>query len=78
MAKFPTTARRFVALALALLLLHLPASAGVVVYRGTQGLTLTGTDGVYYDNTQGLTMTGTDALLGLSSTASASGPRATA
>ncbi|HEX6622863.1 MAG TPA: S8 family serine peptidase [Pyrinomonadaceae bacterium] len=66
MAQLPTTARRFVALALALLLLHLPASAGVVVYRGTQGLTLTGTDGVYYDNTQGLTMTGTDALLGLS------------
>src|SRR5687768_2812245 len=67
MAKLPTTARRTVALALALLLLcQSPALAGIVVYRGTQGLTMSGADGVYYDNTAGLTMSGADGLLGLS------------
>jgi serine protease AprX len=65
-AKLPTQARRRLALTLVVLLCHLPANAGVIIHRGTQGLTMTGTDGVYYDDPAGLTMTGTDGLLGFS------------
>ena len=53
--------RQAIALALAVALCSLPASAGIVV-TGTQGLTMTGADGIYYDNVSGLTMTGADAL----------------
>ncbi|MFL6256272.1 MAG: S8 family serine peptidase [Pyrinomonadaceae bacterium] len=53
--------RRAIALALAVALCSLPASAGIVV-RGTQGLSMTGADGIYYDNVSGLSMTGADAL----------------
>ncbi|HVF56166.1 MAG TPA: S8 family serine peptidase [Pyrinomonadaceae bacterium] len=51
-------------LALVCLLCGIPASAGIIV-RGTQGLTMTGADGIYYDNVSGLTMTGADSLLGV-------------
>src|SRR5215208_4029172 len=53
--------RRAVSLALVVALCSLPALAGIVV-TGTQGLTMTGADGIYYDNVSGLTMTGADAL----------------
>src|SRR5215207_3108123 len=53
--------RQAIALALAVALCSLPASAGIVV-TGTQGLTMTGADGIYYDNVSGLSMTGADAL----------------
>jgi serine protease AprX len=54
--------RQATALALAVLLCALPASAGIRVVA-TQGLVMTGADGVYYDNVSGLTMTGADGLL---------------
>jgi serine protease AprX len=60
----PRRLRQAVCLWLALVLAALPVSAGVRV-QGTQGLTMTGVDGIYYDNTSGLTMTGVDGLLGL-------------
>src|SRR5215203_140988 len=53
--------RRAIALALVTVLCSLPASAGIIIH-GTQGLTMTGADGIYYDNISGLTMTGADAL----------------
>src|SRR5215207_7254073 len=53
--------RRATALALVVALCALPASAGIIV-TGTQGLTMTGADGIYYDNVSGLTMTGADGL----------------
>src|SRR5918993_5289118 len=53
--------RRATALVMVVVLCSLPASAGIVI-RGTQGLTMTGADGIYYDNVSGLTMTGADAL----------------
>ncbi|MDT7689193.1 MAG: serine protease AprX [Acidobacteriota bacterium] len=58
----PDSLRRATALALVIILCALPASAGVRV-QGTQGLTMTGADGIYYDNISGLTMTGADGLL---------------
>src|SRR5215208_1503123 len=63
MVRTPTrnSLRQAVALALAVALCSLPASAGIVV-RGTQGLSMTGADGIYYDNVSGLSMTGADAL----------------
>ncbi len=60
----PGRLRQALCLSLALLLTALPASAGIRV-QGTQGLTMTGVDGIYYDNTSGLTMTGVDGFLGL-------------
>jgi serine protease AprX len=61
--KTPHALRRAAALSLVVALLcPLPAAAGIVV-RGTQGLFLTGADGVYYDNVSGVTMTGADGLL---------------
>jgi serine protease AprX len=63
-SRAPHTLRRSVALALVVWLAALPAHAGVVI-RGTQGVTLTGIDGVYYDNTAGVTLTGIDGFLGL-------------
>ncbi len=65
MAHIPTKAKRRASLALVLLLCQLHVSAGIIIHRGTQGLTMTGADGIYYDNTSGLTMTGADGLLGL-------------
>src|SRR5687767_8865123 len=65
MVRFVSTQslRRAAALAMVVALLcPLHAFAGVVI-RGTQGLTMTGADGVYYDNVSGLTMTGADNLL---------------
>src|SRR5829696_5340831 len=53
--------RRAVSLALVVALCSLPALAGIVV-TGTQGLTMTGADGIYYDNVSGLNLTGADAL----------------
>jgi serine protease AprX len=59
----PTKAlRRTTAVALALLLCALPATAGLRI-SSTQGLITTGVDGVYYDNVSGVTMTGADGLL---------------
>jgi serine protease AprX len=58
----PVYLRRVAALALSVILSALPASAGVRIV-GTQGLTMTGADGIYYDNVSGLTMTGADNLL---------------
>jgi serine protease AprX len=49
-------------LALALLLCSLPASAGLRI-SSTQGLVMTGADGVYYDNVAGMNLSGTDGLL---------------
>jgi serine protease AprX len=60
----PRPLRQAACLWLALVLAALPVSAGIRV-QGTQGLTMTGVDGIYYDNTSGLTMTGVDGLLGL-------------
>jgi serine protease AprX len=53
--------RRAVALALVVALCSLPAHAGLIIH-GTQGLSLTGADGIYYDNVSGLSLTGADAL----------------
>jgi serine protease AprX len=60
-AAAPKYLRQATALALSILLAALNAQAGVVV-RGTQGVTMTGADGIYYDNTSGVTMTGADSL----------------
>ena len=56
------TVRRAAALALALLLCAPQAFAGILIVP-TQGLVMTGADGVYYDNVSGLVMTGADGLL---------------
>ena len=64
-SRAPHSLRRSVSCALIVLLAALPAQAGVVI-RGTQGVTMTGADGVYYDSTAGVTMTGADDVLGLS------------
>ena len=53
--------RRAVSLALVFALCASSASAGIVI-QGTQGLNLTGADGIYYDNASGLNLTGADAL----------------
>src|ERR1044071_10065346 len=58
----PVCLRRATALALSVVLCAMPVSAGVRIV-GTQGLTMTGADGIYYDNVSGLTMTGADNLL---------------
>src|SRR5437588_19155 len=58
----PTRLRQATALAIALFVCALPATAGIRI-SSTQGLTMTGTDGIYFDNVAGLTMTGTDGLL---------------
>ncbi|MBC7929755.1 MAG: S8 family serine peptidase, partial [Rubrivivax sp.] len=58
-ASAPTKFRQATALALSILLAATGAQAGVIV-RGTQGVTMTGADGIYYDNTSGVTMTGAD------------------
>ncbi|HEX8291988.1 MAG TPA: S8 family serine peptidase, partial [Pyrinomonadaceae bacterium] len=52
------------ALALAVILGASPVLGGILV-RGTEGITMTGADGVYYENLNGITMTGADGLLGL-------------
>ena len=63
--KLSNSARKALALALVVLLLCAgPVAAGVLV-RGTEGITITGTDGIYYENLSGITVTGTDGLLGL-------------
>ncbi|HST53273.1 MAG TPA: S8 family serine peptidase [Pyrinomonadaceae bacterium] len=58
----PTRLRQAIAVAIALLLCALPATAGIRISR-TQGLTQTGADGIYYDGVAGLTATGADGLL---------------
>jgi serine protease AprX len=60
----PNTPHRALAVALAVLLCALPATAGLHVQR-TQGVTMTGVDGVTMTGVDGVTMTGVDALLGL-------------
>ncbi len=60
--KAPKNLRQAAAVALAVLLCALPATAGLRI-SSTQGLITTGTDGVYYDNVSGVTMTGADGLL---------------
>ncbi len=56
--------RQLTALALACLLAASQATAGVLV-RGTQGIMMTGIDGVTFDQTSGVTVSGVDSLLGL-------------
>ncbi len=58
----PPSLRRATALLLVVVLTAAPAFAGLRV-QGTQGLVMTGADGVYYDNTSGLVMTGADGFL---------------
>jgi serine protease AprX len=60
-ASSPNSLRRAAATALALLLCALPARAGLIIY-GTQGVVMTGADGIYYDNVSGLSLVGADAL----------------
>jgi serine protease AprX len=60
----PKTLQRAVAVALAIFLGALPATAGLHVRR-SQGVTMTGVDGVTMTGVDGVTMTGVDALLGL-------------
>jgi serine protease AprX len=60
----PKTLQRAVAVALAIFLGALPATAGLHVQR-SQGVTMTGVDGVTMTGVDGVTMTGVDALLGL-------------
>lgn len=60
-ASIPHRLRRAAATALALLLCALPARAGLIIY-GTQGVVMTGADGIYYDNVSGLSLVGADAL----------------
>ncbi len=62
--KLSNSLHKALALALALILCAGPAVAGVLV-RGTEGITMTGADGVYYEGLNGITMTGADGLLGL-------------
>jgi serine protease AprX len=57
----PKTLRRTAAVALAVILCALPATAGLRI-SSTQGLVMTGADGVYFDNVSGMTLTGTDGL----------------
>ncbi len=59
--KVQQSLRQFIALSLALLLGTGWASAGVLV-TGTQGVTMTGIDGIRYVNTSGVTMTGIDGV----------------
>ncbi|HEX5708758.1 MAG TPA: S8 family serine peptidase, partial [Pyrinomonadaceae bacterium] len=56
--------RKLAALALSVLLCATPASAGLLV-RQTEGLVVTGADGVQYEGPAGLVVTGADQLLGL-------------
>jgi len=58
----PLALQKAAALLLVVLLTAAPAVAGLRV-QGTQGLVMTGADGVYYDNTSGLVMTGADGFL---------------
>ncbi|MFL6333748.1 MAG: S8 family serine peptidase [Pyrinomonadaceae bacterium] len=60
-ASSPNSLRRAAATALVLLLCALPARAGLIIY-GTQGVVMTGADGIYYDNVSGLSLVGADAL----------------
>src|SRR5215212_51434 len=53
--------RRALALALVVAVCSTGVSAGIIIH-GTQGLSLTGADGIYYDNVSGLSLTGADAL----------------
>jgi serine protease AprX len=62
--KFSTSIRKVLALVLAVVLGAWPVVGGILV-RGTEGITMTGADGVYYENLNGITMTGADGLLGL-------------
>ena len=62
--KIHTRIRSLAALALALLLGSVQATAGLLV-RGTDGLVMTGADGIQYENTSGLVMTGADSVLGM-------------
>src|SRR3712207_6398912 len=54
--------QRIIALTLAVVLGAGSASAGLLV-RETEGITMTGADGVRYEGASGITMTGADALL---------------
>jgi len=60
--RVPKTIRQAAAVALAVLLCALPATAGLRI-TSTQGLVMTGADGVYYDNVAGMNLTGADGLL---------------
>src|SRR3712207_555846 len=55
--------RKLLALGLALLFGSVQVSAGLL-FRGTEGLVMTGADGVRYEGPNGLVMTGADAILG--------------
>jgi serine protease AprX len=56
--------KKIASLSLAVLLSAAPAAAGLLV-RGTEGITMTGADGVRYEELSGITMTGADGLLGM-------------
>src|SRR5437764_1194209 len=60
----PTRLRQVTALAIALLVCALPATAGIRI-SSTQGLTMTGADGLTMTGADGLTMTGADGLTAL-------------
>jgi serine protease AprX len=62
--KFSNSIRKVLALALTVVLSAWPVLGGILV-RETEGITMTGADGVYYENLNGITMTGADGLLGL-------------
>ncbi len=62
--KLSNSLHKALALGLALVLCAGQATAGMLVRR-TEGITMTGADGIYYENLAGITMTGADGLLGL-------------
>ncbi|HWT03905.1 MAG TPA: S8 family serine peptidase [Pyrinomonadaceae bacterium] len=62
--KLPNSLQKALSLALALFLSAGPVAAGILI-RGTEGITMTGADGVYFEDLNGITMTGADGLLGL-------------
>ena len=62
LSNFYCRVTRFIAVALAVLLIVTPAIAGVTI-SGTNGIVMTGADGVTFDQTNGIVMTGADSIL---------------